>query len=88
MAPAQIALISVGGFVCALNVCLAALRHFRGRGPSPGSLGGFIPLLVVLFVQDWPLWLRFALAPLTVALEFIWVPVYFLLAWLFPRPPR
>jgi hypothetical protein len=85
---AQLLLLAAGGSVCVLNLVVATLRHFRGRGPSPGSLGAFVLLLIVLFVQEWPLWTRFALAPLAIAAEFLWLPAYFLLDRVFPRQRR
>jgi hypothetical protein len=81
----QLILLVMGGFICLLNVVLATLRHFRGRGVSPGSLGGCVLLLIVLFAQDWPVWVRLGLAPVAIAAEFIWVPTYFLLARMFPK---
>jgi hypothetical protein len=81
----QVVLLVVGVSCYALNLVLATLKYFRGRGASPGSLGASIPLLLVLFAQDWPLWLRLAAAPAVVVLEFSWVPLYVLLERLFPK---
>jgi hypothetical protein len=62
-------------------------RHFVGTGPSPGSIGASIPLLIVLFAHSaWPLWLRLILAPVVAAFEFSWVAAYWLLQRFFPRP--
>jgi len=36
-------------------------------------LGASLLVLIVLFVQEWPLWIRLALAPLAVAAEFLWL---------------
>jgi hypothetical protein len=51
-------------------------------------LGASLLLLIVLFVQEWPLWIRLALAPLAVAVEFLWLPTYFLLERLLPKVQR
>jgi hypothetical protein len=86
-----VVLLTVGLGYYLLNVVLAVRRHFKGTGMSPGTLGASIPLLVVLFVQPWPLWLRLALAPAVVLLEFSWIGIYFLLERLRPRngaPPN
>jgi hypothetical protein len=81
-----IALLVVGLAVPTGSLLMAGFRHFRGRGPSPGSIGSSIALLVVLISQSqWPLWLRLALAPLAVAFEFSWLPLYWFLERVFPR---
>lgn len=81
----QIALLVFGSSYYVLNVVLAVRRHFTGRGMSPGSIGASIPLLLVLFVQAWPLWLRCVLAPIVILLEFSWVGIYWLLDRLVTR---
>jgi hypothetical protein len=82
----QAVLLVVGLSYYLLNVVLAIRRHFVQSGMSPGSLGASVPILVVLFAQPWPLWLRLILSPLVVALEFTWIAVYFVLDRFFPRP--
>ena len=75
----------VAGLSCyVLNVVLVVRKYFKGSGISPGSLGASIPLLVVLFAQGWPMWLRVALAPPVVLLEFSWIGTYWVLGRLFP----
>jgi hypothetical protein len=82
-------LLVVGLAVPTGSLLMAAFRHFRGRGPSPGSIGSSLALLVVLFSQSqWPLWLRLGLAPIVVALEFSWLALYWVLERLFPRKDR
>ena len=79
-------LLLVGLAVPSASLLLASLRHFRGRGPSPGSIGSSLALLIVLFSQSqWPLWLRLALVPLAVGFEFSWLALYWILQRLFPR---
>ena len=79
-------LLLVGLAVPTVSLLLASFRHFQGRGPSPGSIGSSLALLVVLFSQSgWRLWLRLALAPVVVAFEFSWLALYGVLERLFPR---
>lgn len=83
----QVALVAIGLSYYCLSVALAVRRHFVGTGPSPGSIGASIPLLIVLFAHSaWPLWLRLILAPVVAAFEFSWVAAYWLLQRFFPRP--
>jgi len=84
----QLILLVAGAFYYVLNLALAVRRHFKGSGMSPGGIGASIPLLIVLFARPWPIWLRLALAPLVVLLEFSWVGAYFLLEKLTPRRSR
>lgn len=82
------ALLLIGLAVPTGSLLMAGLRHFRGRGPSPGSIGSSIALLVVLFVHsEWPLWLRLVLTPLAIAFEFSWLALYWALERWFPRHP-
>jgi hypothetical protein len=81
----QIVLLVFGLSYYVLNVVLAVRKHFKGVGMSPGSLGASIPLLVVLFAQAWPLWIRFVIAPAVILLEFSWVGIYWMLDRWFPR---
>ena len=83
----QVALVATGLTAYALSVALAVRRHFVGTGPSPGSVGASVFLLVALFGHtEWPFWLRLVLAPPVAALEFAWIAVYRLLERFFPRP--
>jgi hypothetical protein len=75
----QTFLLAIGSSYYVLNVALAIRRCLGGSGMSPGSFGAFIPLLMVLFAQPWPLWLRLVLAPVVVLLEFSWIAVYWIL---------
>jgi hypothetical protein len=82
----QAILLVLGLSYYALNLVLAVRKYFKGTGMSPGSLCASIPLLVVLFSQAWPLWLRFVLAPVVVLLEFSWIGVYWILERWFRQP--
>ena len=67
---------------------LAALRHFRGHGMSPGPMGAcvFAPFVASSFGIPWWGCLLLAVAALILIDFGAWILTCYVLDWVFPKP--
>jgi hypothetical protein len=71
----------------AAPIFMATLRHFRGRGMSPGPMGASIFALFSAFEYGLPIWACLLLAiPALAILDFApWILTYYILDYWWPR---